>query len=637
MTAVPDVPARDAFDGQSVAAGDGLLAELNTHGILDAADIHVTKRMRRLAGERESAAVDLGLALTVRSVRSGSTCLSRAQIADALDIAERGGVTAAPTVDDVIDALATSTLARGGDAGPLRPVVVMDSDNGPLVYFGKYFAQEQAIREILADRAAAHPVVDTERLDAAIVRVFGPDPGEPDRQRIAARVAARRWITVLAGGPGTGKTYTVSRILAVLDELLDGRARIGVCAPTGRAAAQVQAAISADSHAPRDIRAVTVHSLLGWRPGSVPRHGPINKLPFDVVLVDETSMLSMTAMSALLAAVRASTRVILVGDPHQLASVEAGAVLADLVERSVSAAEQSESQRDEAEHTGEDQALAVLDDAARRQAQAGVVTLTHGFRFGGSIAPLAAAINAADADTVMTLLTDPGAPDVSVMAPNAVDAVRPVVVGWARELRRAALRGDDAESLNSLDAHRVLCAHREGVWGVQGWSQRIGRWLAEEPDFAHVVLDGPTRYAGQPLLVTANDRQTGTFNGDCGVVVDGPDGMHVAFRRGPEVQRLFPTQLADVVPVYAMTIHRSQGSQFDTVTVVLPPDGSELLTRELLYTAVTRARSAVRIIGTEDVIRSAVARPVTRASGLRSPIWPFGAAQSSGQPPGTRS
>lgn len=637
---------RELSDGRRAVGFGGVLGDLNAAGLLDAADLHLMSRLQRLGGEPGTPAADLGVALVARSVRYGSTCLSTAQIVDFLARASDAGVEPLPAADEIVAAITDSALARGGDRGPLRPLVVMGSDDGALVYFRKYFGQEQAIREILAERAVEHPVVDTTRLGAAIERVFGPvapvpdqqgstEYEGPDRQRIAAWVAARRWITVLAGGPGTGKTYTVSRILAVLDDLADGDARIGVCAPTGRAAAQVQAAIAADAHAPRGIRAVTVHSMLGWRPGSVPRHGRSNKLPFDVVVVDETSMLPMTAMSALLAAVRANTRVILVGDPHQLASVEAGAVLADLVERAA-----REDAATDAGGTGagridaggigaggidtDDPGLRGLPEPERSRAAAGVVTLTHGYRFGGAIARLAAAINDADADAVLSLLADDALSEVTLITPDEADKVRPIITRWATDLRRAALTGDETAALDSLDAHRVLCAHREGAWGVQGWSQRIGRWLAETPDLRHVPLEGAVRYAGQPLLVTANDRQTGTFNGDCGVVVaDAGDELRVVLRRGPEVQRLFPTQLADVVPVYAMTIHRSQGSQFDSVTVVLPPEGSELLTRELFYTAVTRARTAVRIVGTEAVIRAAVARPVTRASGLRSRIWPL--------------
>ena len=188
-------------------------------------------------------------------------------------------------------------------------------------------------------------------------------------------------------------------------------------------------------------------------------------------------------------------------------------------------------------------------------------------------------------------------------------------------MRTAALACDAHAAVEALDSHRVLCAHREGYWGVRGWSRRVAEWLGHD-------ADRPGWFAGQPILVTANDRQTRTFNGDTGVIIrdphsGDPDDLRVAFRRGGEVRLLRPTQLAEISTVYAMTIHRSQGSQFDRVTVVLPPSGSELLTRELLYTAITRARTAVRVVAAPDVVRAAVERRVQRASGLRSPVTPL--------------
>ncbi|NDZ95576.1 exodeoxyribonuclease V subunit alpha [Streptomyces sp. SID6673] len=617
-------PARTVFDPRAVVAHDGVLGLLNTSGLLDAADVHVTRRLVHLSRGQVSETAQIGAALAVRAVRQGSTCLAIARIPEL--VADDEAVSAVmPSSVELERALADSVLVRGGATGPLRPLVLASSDDGPLLYLRKYFRQEELIRSVLGERRSSRPDVDVRDIASAVDAVFGPaGPGDADLQRIAAEMAAVSWTLVVAGGPGTGKTYTVARILAVLDRLAGGGARIGLCAPTGRAAAQLQAAVSADDAAPRSVRAVTVHSLLGWRPGAAPRFGRGNKLPHDVVVVDETSMLSMTAMSKLLDAVRPDARVILVGDPHQLASVEAGAVLADLVD-------------------GEDATppapipSGLLDDgvlstvADRDGVERGVVTLRRGHRFGGGIARVAAAINRGDADSVLDLVGDPTVTDVTLVSADDLDDVRSDVATWGSALRAAAVAGDASAALDALDGQRVLCAHREGVWGVQGWSRRVVDWLAELPDHPpNLSVDSTSRHAGQPLLVTANDRQTGTFNGDCGVVVrtglasdtldpEG-DGLRVVFRRGEHLFELHPTQLADAVPMYAMTIHRSQGSQFDGVTVILPPEGSELLTRELLYTAVTRARQRVRIVGSPEVLAAAVARRVQRASGLRSPI-----------------
>ncbi|MDL9946830.1 exodeoxyribonuclease V subunit alpha [Gordonia sp. ABSL11-1] len=605
------MPRRDDHDARVVAVGGGLLATLNELGVLDAADVHVTERLARLSGEVIDETARIGAALAVRAVRFGSTCLAISRVAELVgeDLAA-----AIPAPDELRSALAESVLVRGATTGPLRPLVLADSADGPLLYLRKYFRQEELIRSVLAVRGERRPDVDPAAVAAAVAEVFGPpDPAEVDLQRVAAQLAAVSWTLVVAGGPGTGKTYTVARILAVLDRLAGGNARIGLCAPTGRAAAQLQAAVSSDPAAPSSVRAVTVHSLLGWRPGSVPRHNRGNKLPYDVVVVDETSMLSMTAMSKLLDAVRADARVILVGDPHQLASVEAGAVLADLVEREV-----AEPPTSIADGVIEPSVMARLPD--RDRVDHGVVTLRRGHRFGGGIAMVAEAINAGDSDAVVAMVTDPAFTDVVLEATDDLDGVRADVEAWGVALDAAARDADAAAALDALDRHRVLCAHREGGWGVQGWSRRVVEWLAQLPGQHHLDADSTLLHPGRPLMVTANDRQNAIFNGDSGVVIGAEGSAEVVFRRGADVRRVHPTQLADVVSLYAMTIHRSQGSQFDGVTVVLPPEGSELLTRELVYTAITRARRHVRIIGSPEVLAAAVTRRVQRASGLRSPI-----------------
>lgn len=623
-------------DVQVVEWATGVLAEWNAAGVLAAADVHITDRLVTMCAEPVSEIARLGAALAVRAVRLGSTCL-------ALDrLGELAGDDTAdltiPSSDAVLDALLESPLVAGSEAGPLRPLVVRRSIDGPLVYLQKYFRQEQTIRETLARRAQTTPVVEADALRAAIAAVY-TSPEDGHLQKLAAAVAATRWTTVLAGGPGTGKTYTVARILAVLDALQGPGLRIGLCAPTGRAAAQLQASVGAESTVPVTAHAVTLHSLLGWRPGANPRYGRGRTLPHDVIVVDETSMLSMTAMSRLLDAVRPDARVIFVGDPHQLASVEAGAVLADLVERADVAGVQGDSGTVTAVSQAALEAVGLdadheLEPEDTDHLAGGVITLRRQFRFGGGISRVAAAVNAGDADEVLRLVAADDVPNVELVAPDDLDAVRADLVEWGRALRAAARRADADGALDALDAHRVLCAHREGSWGVRGWSARITEWLGT----AGAELAG--WYAGQPILVTANDRQTATFNGDTGVVIADPEGrtqgadaVRVAFRRGGSVRLLHPTQLADVVSVHAMTIHRSQGSQFRQVTVILPPTGSELLTRELLYTAITRARDHVRIVGTPEVLAAAVDRRVQRASGLRSAVTPFDDRDDRATPP----
>ncbi|MGN2639555.1 exodeoxyribonuclease V subunit alpha [Nocardia takedensis] len=617
---------------QVAQRGTGLLRLFNEAGVLAAADVHVALRLGRLGGESAEEVI-FAAALAVRAVRSGSVCLELRRMRDiGLDAEETwdGGVDPAtlpwPDIDAVIAALRVSPLVRGGTAGPLTPLRLVEDeaggDSGPLLYLDRYYRQEQTIRRVLIERAASHPVVDAEIVRAELDRLFGPAEAGPDRQRLAAALAATQWTTVVAGGPGTGKTHTIARVLALLEahRAANPKApalRIALAAPTGKAAARLQEAVreQAAGLGLPELTAATLHRLLGWQRGRGARfrHHEFNRLPYDVVVVDETSMVSLTMMASLLSALRPDTRLVLVGDPDQLASVDAGAVLADLVAGPVLGVPNPALDRilaTDADAAGPD-ALTPLE---RTRMRGGIVRLTRGRRFGGRIADLAVAVRAGDADTALDLLRA-GGDEVSLCPPQDTAAVRADVAAAALAVTSAALAGDAVAALAALESHRLLCAHRQGPFGVERWDRMAAEWAAASgagPESAHTPW-----YPGQPLLVTANDHEARIYNGDTGVIVRLPDGsLRAALQRGSAPYLVHPTQFPAVVTVFAMTIHRSQGSQYDTVSVVLPEPESTLLTRELLYTAITRARRHVRVVGTDESIRAAIARRVLRASGL---------------------
>jgi exodeoxyribonuclease V alpha subunit len=597
-------------DARFARTADGLLGAFNTAGVLDPADVHVAARIGRLGGETDEEVL-LAVALTVRAVRLGSVCVDLSSVSHTVlgEGDELVDVSALPWPDPPswLAACAASPVVADGPHSPGgRPLRLVDG----LLYLERYWGEEELVRRSLTERAAAAPPeVDIARLRAGLERLFSA-PGS-ERQRLAAAVSVLRRVTVLAGGPGTGKTTTVARLLALLHDQPGPPPRVALAAPTGKAAARLQEAVAAEL--PAELRsrtpdAATLHRLLGWRPGGRFRYGRTQRLPFDVVVVDETSMVSLTLMARLLDAVRPEARIVLVGDPDQLASVEAGAVLGDLAR----APGQPEASLDAALD-----AAGVPGGLVGGSVINGVVTLRHVWRFGGAIAEFSRAVQAGDADTAVALLRG-GHPDLAFVEPDArIDShgsgVRQDVVAAGRELTEAALRGDVPTALAALERHRVLCAHRRGPYGVARWSTEIERWLrAALPD----AQTGPW-YPGRPVLVTANDYDVGLFNGDTGVAVAMPEGLRVAFARGGVPTLHPPARLSEVATVHAMTVHRGQGSQFRRVTVVLPPAESPLLTRELLYTAVTRAAEFVRVVGTEEAVRAAVARPVSRASGLR--------------------
>ena len=340
-------------------------------------------------------------------------------------------------------------------------------------------------------------------------------------------------------------------------------------------------------------------------------------------------MVSLSLMASLVEAVRPDGRLILVGDPEQLASVEAGAVLGDLVGPATAGLRmRASAQRALADVTGQE-VLAQVPPGGTPIGD-GIVVLRKSHRFGGAIALLAAAIQQGDADATLALLEE-GRADVTWLpvdiatSADGLGEVRTAAVAAARRVLEAGRAGNAKGALEALSSFRVLCAHRRGPEGAATWMANVEGWLqAEIEGFG---AEG-SWYVGRPLLVTANDYSLRLYNGDTGVVVAGPDLRPVAaFDRDGEILEVSPSRLAATryvwidPSVFAMTIHKAQGSQFGTVAVLLPGPNSRVLTRELLYTAVSRAQRRVILAGTEAAIRTAVDRPIARSSGLRQRLW----------------
>ena len=649
----------DDFRATRAHAAAGALAAFTDATVLEPADVHTGRTLVRLGGADDpDQLVALAIAFAVRAVRLGSVTVDLATIAETATADEAAEVDLAtlpwPDPDRWVAAVAASPLTAVGDddadhpRSGTRDTPSMTSDasqkdtapgsgtrdapsttsgasqNGggvhPLRLLGtrlaldRYWRHERAIVADLLGRAGAPPPgVDHDLLAEGLARLFAGDAA--DEQRQAAAAAVRRSFSVVAGGPGTGKTTTVAAVLALLHEQAaaqDRPLRVALAAPTGKAAARLTEAIH-DRATELDVapavrdailraEASTVHRLLGRRPGSNSRfrHDRSNQLPHQVVIVDETSMVSLSMMARLVEAVRPSARLVLVGDPQQLVSVEAGAVLGDIVGE------------------GPDG----RDDSATSPIADGIVVLRHVHRFSGGVGTLARTVERGDADGVIDVLHDQpdGVRWVDVDAATSAEAdaaVRDAVLGAATDVVSAARRGEALGALDAMRRVQLLCGHRRGPYGVALWRSRIEAWLHESVE--GYVAHG--WYAGRPIMVTENDYNLELFNGDTGVVVDAGDRLQCAFERRGSVIHVSPSRLSAVETLYAMTIHKSQGSQFGEVVVVLPDESSPILTRELLYTAVTRAERAVTVVGTEAAVRAAVERPVQRASGLRDRLW----------------
>jgi exodeoxyribonuclease V alpha subunit len=612
-----------------VARATGLLEEFDQAGILAPADVHVALRLGELTGERDDRVL-LAIALTVRNTRHGSVVLDLADAAmtvtadaDDSELIETSELSW-PAPEEWTAACAASPVVADTPGGsPMRLV-------GSRLWLDRYWRQEAQVAEELLHRSAQRPA----DLDLAVLRsdlesLFG-STSDAD-QRLATCVAALSRVSVIGGGPGTGKTTTIARLIAVLRRQRP-ELRIALAAPTGKAAARLEEAVrsasgSLTAHDRAQLAAMsasTLHRLLGRRPGVASRfrHDRENRLPFDVVIVDEASMVSLTLMARLLEALAAAARLVLVGDPDQLASVEAGAVLGDLVEHD------DVGPRTEPFRAMLQEAIPGLDGPVRRNApgaalRESVVLLrtVHRFEAGGPIAQLAEHVRAGHADEALAMLADP--PDgIEFHRTSDDEPVTGAALGVLRgqllhekAVIEAARSGDVGHALEALERHRMLCAHRAGPRGVQHWSDAIERWLAADDPLLTPRLDG--RYAGQPLLVTSNDYENGLYNGDTGVVVNRGDELGAAFRRGGEPVILPLVRLSDVRPMHVMTVHRAQGSQFEEVTVLLPPATSPLATRQTFYTAITRASKQVRLIGSHEAVLASVNRRAARATGLR--------------------
>ena len=499
-----------------------------------------------------------------------------------------------------------------------KPLVLF----GNMLYLTRQWADEGTVAIALRTRLTAAPTPLSAQATTWVEAVFGK--GSVDYQAQAVIKALTHNTTVLLGGPGTGKTYTIAGMLHAFysEHAANNTAgninplRVAIAAPTAKAARQVTTSVGlslALQHFPQThadlIGSVTktsstIHRLLGWSPGNRGRfaHHAQNFLPYDIVIIDEVSMVSLPLMARLLEALAPTTKLVLVGDPQQLKSVEAGAVLPDI-----------------ASLHGDDTYPITKLLINRRQADETDPTKVN------DVGLLATKISVAnlsqeDADKVLEFIkartneiTFIALPDASADPSKSAQVLAKIdehLQGYRNALKDAKL-GNTRGALDALASVRVLCGHRKGPYGVSAWNNLVTNTIGVSTARGAV---------GQPLLNTRNDLRTGLVNGDTGIVVRKPSGHKVVFSTQDKEKEFEPSALEDIEVAFATTIHKSQGSEYHTVIVVVPPVGSPLLCRELLYTAVTRARKHLVLIASEDAITTAVMSTINRASGLAARV-----------------
>lgn len=497
---------------------------------------------------------------------------------------------------------------------------------GERLYLNRLWRNELTVARFFSETNAPLPC-DEAQLRQTLDRLF--DSGEAtDWQKVAAAVALTRRISVISGGPGTGKTTTVAKLLAALIQLSgEQRCRIRLAAPTGKAAARLteslggamqQLPLTQEQLALFPGEASTLHRLLGAQPGSQRlRYHAGNPLHLDVLVVDEASMIDLTMMSRLIDALPPHARVVFLGDRDQLASVEAGAVLGDIctyASYGYTAARAQELAR-----------LTGCSLEPDRTPIAGALRdslclLQKSYRFGSDsgIGQLAAAVNRGDRHATRTVF-DGSFTDIekkSLQSGEEYQAMlEEALQGYQRFLSCVQQRGQPDRVIVAFGEYQLLCALREGPFGVTGLNDRLEQLLVQKRKINRQLHS--RWYEGRPVMISRNDSALGLFNGDIGIALDRGNGLRVWFQLPDgSVKSVQPSRLPEHETAWAMTVHKSQGSEFNHAALILPTQLSPVVTRELVYTAITRARQRLSLYADERVLGQAIANRTERRSGL---------------------
>lgn len=533
------------------------------------------------------------------------------------------------TLQDYSSALAQSAWLQG-EAG--APLVLADER----LYLNRLYQAEQQVKQQINRRVSAvlplppTVMVQLEVLFPSTVPTSATEPTEPDWQKLACAMALQRRFAIITGGPGTGKTTTVVKLLALLQQGATNSLNIKLAAPTGKAAVRLTESISgALTKLPEQLRhaipteVTTLHRLLGAVPNRRSfKHHSDNPLQLDVLVVDEASMVDLEMMAALLAALPERAQLVLLGDKDQLSSVEAGSVLGDLCRGADPGGYSSDTLALLTPFTALPLAKWQGDGTVLNQA---TVMLRHSHRFDSNsgIGQLAAAVNRGDiqAPALFTRFDD-----IRLLAGNTPEALKTTVVaGYRQYLQLMQQSADNTQSgreqwagavLGCYSRFQLLCALRSGDWGVEGLNRQISQWLSS----AGLIDARQHWYAGRPVMMQRNNYSLGLMNGDIGITLQDPQSgqLRVVFQLSDgSLKWVLPSRLSEVETAFAITVHKSQGSEFNHCCLVLPAENSPLLSRELLYTGITRAKQQFTLLcANPALLKQAIARRVARSSGL---------------------
>ena len=622
---------------------------MGMEGLLDIQDIEKIEDLapfdiyfsRFIAGldDQIVPAVQLAATMLSRVIRSGDTCLDL-ELAAGRSIGADTGYVRTPSLETWIPLLRKSRAV--GQPGQIHPLIL---DSSHRLYLYRYWQYERRLVDNISGRISQSfsdiPATD---FKCALDRYFPPISGKPfDWQKLAVVIALLSHFSIITGGPGTGKTFTIARLLALYCDLNQSHApRIHLSAPTGKAAAKLRSSVMAakshldltdNTHACIPDEVFTLHRLLKSIPGSsVFYYNAENHLPTDLLVIDEASMVDLALMSKVVSALPSGARLILAGDRDQLASVEAGSVFGDMC--GVLDKPRYSRRLGPIYHqlTGEQLPSGIADGENRSGPMGDTIALLHhNYRFESSsgLGALSRAVRAGNAEDAIDLLTDAGEPDLNWvdLHEHEEDHLYHLLAEALTESLESYLKSNSAmAALAAMQHFQILTALRKGPYGADGINGLVESVLVNrgliQPD-----LYGGIHYHGRPVMINRNDYDIQLFNGDLGVVWNNEghsgDEANVYFT-APDggLRKIWPHRLPTHETVFAMTVHKSQGSEFDHVMLILPQRDNELLTRELIYTALTRARRQVTVWASRAVLEKALSRRLERRSGLRDALWP---------------
>lgn len=571
----------------------------------------------------------LAAALLSRNLRDGHVCLDLKTLAGTVVYKSENeeGIIQCPQLDLWLNSLGKSPCV--GNPGDFKPLILDEKNR---LYLQRYQQYEKDIAGFILARTAISNELkfDGLHLHKKLIEYFNKNRKEDvNWQKVASAAALLKNFLIISGRPGTGKTTTITKIMAFLLEIKGANMRIALAAPTGKAADRLQESVKktkAKINCPDSIKEIipetasTIHRLLGSISGSPYfRFNEKNKLPFDLVIVDEASMIDLPLMSKLMSAISNNASLILLGDHNQLASVDAGVVLGDICSNypaSIYSADFSERIKD---MSGE----SIIAGNMPPGVQDCITQLQQNYRFAeqSGIGVLSRAVEDGDADKALNLLQSEKYPDISWMSienEKSLRRLRTIIIEKYKDYLNAVTVGfsGDENVFDLFERFRILCALRVGSWGTERINVYIEKVLSEEG----MINPRSAYYEGRPVMIVQNDYNLNLFNGDVGIILkdrDENDHLKVFFRDNKgSIRKILPARLPRHETVWAMTVHKSQGSEFEEVLLVLSDKDIPILTRELVYTGITRAISKVNIWTGKEILSKAVSRRISRQSGL---------------------